>query len=90
MIVSEVTYRGFPSFRLRVDESTKEPDDISFTFFVLIKILPVADDDPDDEEGDVDNRDEVTHAECGPVVDHLHMLRLFLPAMPALQSTPDP
>ena len=79
MIFSEVTYRGFPSFRLRVDESAEEPDHFGFTFFVLIKIslLPVADDDPDDETGDVDNRDEVTHAECGPVVDHLHMLRLF-------------
>ena len=77
LIVSEVTYRSFPSFWLRVDESAEEPDHFGFTFFVFIKIsvLPVADYDPDDEEGDVDNRDEVTHAECGPVVDHLCRLR---------------
>ena len=31
------TYRSLPSFWLRVDESTEEPDNFSFTFFVVIK-----------------------------------------------------
>ena len=40
--------------------------------------LPVAGEDVDDEEGDVDNGDEVTHGESGPVVDHLYRFKWSL------------
>ena len=33
--------------------------------------LPVAGEDTDDEKGDVDERDEVTQGQCGPVASHL-------------------
>ena len=33
--------------------------------------MPVACDDPDDEEGEEGDRDEVLDGEGGPVVDHL-------------------
>ena len=36
-----------------------------------MSVLPVAGDDPDDEEGDVEDWDEVTHGQRRPVFDHL-------------------
>ena len=42
-----------------------------------MSILPVAGEDTDDENGDVDERDEVTQGQCGPVAPHLGKLGLF-------------
>ena len=46
--------------------------------FYKTSSLPVAGEDADDENGDVDERDEVTQGQCGPVASHLCKVGLFV------------